>query len=365
VCDETHIKVSPVEKTDQVDDENEPLKEKLLVSLDSEPNSSLVLSVPCDVSPVDRSHHGSSEHDEQMESITGKNSVDPNICSESTENDSQMERPSTYKHTADSNELSDSVHHSPSPTKSSSTAPTTQPSRNSGAMTCDVTVEHNDLERMDPHTHADGQMRSLSYECDKADFVRTPLHKKPKIEPPVCGLESCSKLCEKKKNGTYFPYCTKKHRNLAVQRSKRHKPALKKESICYPTSNDDCFVEEDDSADIHQNDSSKRILAVAQQTPTTSLSPVPKQPGAMQQPPQREDAPSKGSKNQLTCCSCSLLLTSEDELTKEKFCIDCRKAQITMIQDEEELAESESYLQSVRSRTRRRSNREFLRKISG
>jgi hypothetical protein len=224
VCDETHIKVSPVEKTDQVDDENEPLKEKLLVSLDSEPNSSLVLSVPCDVSPVDRSHHGSSEHDEQMESITGKNSVDPNICSESTENDSQMERPSTYKHTADSNELSDSVHHSPSPTKSSSTAPTTQPSRNSGAMTCDVTVEHNDLERMDPHTHADGQMRSLSYECDKADFVRTPLHKKPKIEPPVCGLESCSKLCEKKKNGTYFPYCTKKHRNLAVQRSKRHKP---------------------------------------------------------------------------------------------------------------------------------------------
>ena len=100
------------------------------------------------------------------------------------------------------------------------------------------------------------------------------------------------------------------------------------------------------TADVRQNDGSEGVPIVAEQTPTTPLSPVPKQSGATQQPSQREDATSKRSCEQLTCCGCPLLLTSEDRVNNEKFCIDCRAAQTTMVQDEEQLAISKSYVQT-------------------
>jgi hypothetical protein len=350
VRDETCVEVSPEKKTGEVNGEGEPLK-KRKSHVSSDTRYSLLfssLAVTCGVSPVDCSRHGPLEHEEQIKCTTGKNSVDPDKVSVCIEDDTQMESTGTYKHTADSTKLSDSVHHSPSPTKSSQGTSPTESSRNSATTTCEIAEEHNELESMDQSTHADSQVRSPSSECNEAGLGRSPLHKKSETESPVCGLDSCAKLCGKNKKGTYFPYCSRDHRQLAAKRNKQHKPAHKKEPISDPNSNDDCFVEEYDSADVRQNDGSEGVPIVAEQTPTTPLSPVPKQSGATQQPSQREDATSKRSCEQLTCCGCPLLLTSEDRVNNEKFCIDCRAAQTTMVQDEEQLAISKSYVQTAK-----------------
>ena len=233
MCDEAWAEVSPIKKTgdSEVNGEGEPLKKKKSqvssVIQDSLLYSSLALSVTCGVSSMDRSRHGPSENKKQMECTTSNNLVDPNKFSGPTKDDAQMENTSICKHTANLTKLSDSVHHSPSPTESSPTTSTTQPIRNSEAParpTCDVPMEHNELENMDQSTHADSPLRSPSSQSDRAGLGRSPLHKKPELEPPVCGLDSCPKLCGKNKKGKYFPYCSRDHRRLAADRNKHHKP---------------------------------------------------------------------------------------------------------------------------------------------
>jgi hypothetical protein len=88
-------------------------------------------------------------------------------------------------------------------------------------------MERNELESMDQSTHADSPVMKPSSECDRTGLGRTPLlnHKKPRIEPQVCGLESCHNVCGKnKKNGTYFRYCSKNHKKLANKKNAQHKP---------------------------------------------------------------------------------------------------------------------------------------------
>jgi hypothetical protein len=230
MCDEARAEVSPIKKTgdSEVNGEGEPLKKKKSqvssVIQDSLLYSSLALSVTCGVSSMDRSRHGPSENKKQMECTTSNKLVDPNKFSGPRKDDAQMENTSICKHTANLTKLSDSVHHSPSSTESSPTTSTTQPSRNSEAPTCDVHMEHNELESMGRSTPADSPLRSPSRQSDRAGLVRSPLHKKPELESPVCGLDSCPKLCGKNKKGKYFAYCSRYHRKLAAERNEHHKP---------------------------------------------------------------------------------------------------------------------------------------------